>query len=130
MVAPGRKHLPFPFGSSFGPWNFHDIRNAKPPKLANLSCAFILVREPPADEFEVFSTGRIGKNRNARCDATFDEVRRFECSRAAGIKRYDNDVSDPYRFVDDERPSCGSQDRLPNRGNGNDDSRDQCEHDQ
>jgi hypothetical protein len=97
--------------------------------LANLFCAFIFVREPPADEFKVFSARRVGKNCDSRRDAAFHEVRCFERARAAGIKRYDNDVSDPNRFVDDERPSSGSQDWLPNRRNGNDGSRDQCEHD-
>ena len=50
LVAPWRKDLPFTFGSNFGPWNFHDVRYAKPSQLAILPCACILVGEPPADE--------------------------------------------------------------------------------
>jgi hypothetical protein len=114
LVAPWRKHLTFTFGSSVGSGDFYNIRHAKRRQLANLPCGRILVREPPADELVVFSTRRIGKNRNARRDAALHEVRRFERPRAAGIKRYDDDVSGRDRFVDDERPSCGSQNRLPN----------------
>src|SRR6516164_7182322 len=44
LVAPWRKHLAFAFGSSLGAGDLHDIRHAKPPQLANLSCASILVR--------------------------------------------------------------------------------------
>jgi hypothetical protein len=44
------------------------------------------------------------------------EVRRFECTRAIGIKRHDDDIRGRDWFVDDERPSCGSQNRLPNGG--------------
>jgi hypothetical protein len=46
LVASWRKDLPFTFGSNFGPWNFHDVRYANPPQLANLPCACILVGEP------------------------------------------------------------------------------------
>src|SRR5262245_1660168 len=53
------------------------------------------------------------------------EVCRFERSRAAGIKCCDDGVGGRDRLVDDERPSCGSQNRLPNGGNSNG----QCEHD-
>ena len=109
LVAPRRKHLAFAFGSSFGSGDLHDIRHAKPPQLANLPCASILVREPPADELVVVSTRRVGKNRNARRDAALHEVRRFERARAAGSKRYDDDVGGRDWLVDDERPSCGSQ---------------------
>ena len=76
-----------------------------------------------------FSTRRIGKNRNSRRDAALHEIRRFERPRAAGIKRYDDDVGGRDRFVNNERPSCGSQNRLPNGGNGNDGSRGQCNDD-
>ena len=55
-------------------------------------CARIIVREPSADELVVFSTRRVGKHRDPCCDAALHEIRRFECPRAAGIKRYDNDV--------------------------------------
>ena len=87
LVAPRGKHLAFAFGSGFGYGDLHDIRHAKPPQLANLPCASILVREPPADELVVISTRRIGKNRNARRDAALHEVCRFERPRAAGSKR-------------------------------------------
>ena len=76
----------------------------------------------------VFSTRRVGKNRNARRDAAFDEVRRFERARAAGSKRYDDDVSGRDWLADDERPSCGSQNRLPNGGYSNDGSGGHCNH--
>src|SRR6516165_11007877 len=66
LVAPWRKHLAFAFGSSFGSGDLQDIRHAKPPQLANLSRASILVRESPADELVVFPARRVGKNRNAR----------------------------------------------------------------
>ena len=86
LVAPWRKHLTFTFGSNVGSGDLHDIRHAKPPQLANLPCARILVREPPADELVVFSTRRVGKNRNSRRDAALHEVCRFERPRAAGIR--------------------------------------------
>jgi hypothetical protein len=44
---------------------------------------------------------------------------RFERARAAGIMRYRNGVSYSNGLVDDNRPSCGVQNRLPNRGNSN-----------
>ena len=128
LVAPWRKHLIFSFGSSFGYGDLHDIRDAKPPQLANLPCGPILIREPPADELVIISTRRVGKNRYSRRDAALHEVCRFERPRAAGIRRYDDDVGGHDRFVDDERPSCGSQNRLPNGGNSNDGSRGQCDH--
>ena len=83
LLAPRRKHLALTFGSSFGYGNLHDIHDAKQRQLTNLPCASILVREPPADELVVVSTRRIGKNRNARCDAALHEVRRFERASAA-----------------------------------------------
>src|ERR1700730_19429004 len=99
-VAPWRKNLAFTFGSNVGSGDLHDIRHAKPPQLANLRCARILIGEPPADELVVFSTRRVAKNCNSRRDAASHEVRRFERPGATGINRYDDD--------DDERPSCGS----------------------
>jgi hypothetical protein len=78
LVAPRWKHLAFTFGSSLGSGDLQNIRNAQQPQLANLPCARILVREPSADELVVFSTRRVGKNRNARCNAAVHEVRRFE----------------------------------------------------
>jgi hypothetical protein len=113
LVAPWRKHLTFTFGSNVGSGDLHDIRHAKRPQLANLPCAPILVREPPADELVVFCARRVAKNRNSLCDATLHEVRRFERPGATGLRRYDDDVGRRDRFVDDERPSCGSQSRLP-----------------
>jgi hypothetical protein len=38
LVAPWRKHLTFSFGPNFGYGDLHDIRDAKPPQLANLPC--------------------------------------------------------------------------------------------
>jgi hypothetical protein len=108
LVAPWRKNLAFTFGSNIGSGDLHDIRNAKPPQLANLPCARILVGQPPADELVVFSTRTVAKNRNALCDAALHEVRRFERPGATGLRRYDDDVGGRDRFVDDERPSCGS----------------------
>src|SRR6516164_11301162 len=117
LVAPRRKQLGFTFGSNVASGDLQDIRHAKPPQLADLPCTRILVRQPPADELVVFSTRRAGKNRNSRRDAALHEIRSFERPRAAGTKRYDDDVSGRDRFVDDERPSCGSQNRLPSGGN-------------
>ena len=128
LVAPWRKHLTCTLGSSVGSGDLHDIRHAKPPQLANLLCARVLVREPPADELVILSTRRIAKNRNSRRDAALHEVRRFERPRAAGIKRYDNDVGGRNRLVNDKRPSCGSQNRLPNGRNNNDGRRSQYNH--
>ena len=87
LVAPHRKYLAFAFGSSFGYEDLHDIRHAKPPQLANLPCACILVGESPADELVVVSLGGSVKNCNARCDASLYEVRRFERARSPGSKR-------------------------------------------
>ena len=78
LVAPWRKHLGLTFASSVGSGDLHDIRHAKPSQLANLPCTRILVREPPADELVVFSTRRVGKNRNSRRDAALHEIRCFE----------------------------------------------------
>lgn len=77
LVAPWRKNLAFTFGPNVDSGDLHDIRHAKPPQLANLSCARILVREPPADELVVYSTRRVAKNRNSRRDAAMHEVRRL-----------------------------------------------------
>jgi hypothetical protein len=128
LVAPWRKHLTFTFGSNVSSGDLHDIRHAKPPQLANLPCARILVREPPADELVVFSTRRVHKNRNSLCDAALHEVRRFKRPGATGLSRYDDDISGRDRFVDDKRPTCGSQNRLPKGANRNDRNRGQCDH--
>ena len=69
LVAPWRKHLTYTFGPNVGSRDLHDVRHAKPPQVANLPCARILIRESPADELVVFSTRRVGKNRNSRRDA-------------------------------------------------------------
>jgi hypothetical protein len=123
-----RENLGFTFGSTFSSGDLYDIHHAQPPQLANLTCARINVREPPADELVVFSTRRVGKNRNSRQDAALHEVRRFEHPRAAGIKRFNDEVCRRQRFVDNERPSCGSQSWLPDEGNRNDGARGQCDH--
>jgi hypothetical protein len=70
--------MAFAIGSSFAFGDLHNIRHAKQSQLANLPCAAILVREPSADELVVISARRVGKNRNARRDALFHEVGRFE----------------------------------------------------
>ena len=124
LVAPWRKCLTFSFGSNIGSGgDLHDICDTKPPQLASLRCGPILIREPPANEFVIFSTRKIGKNRYSRCDAALHEVCRFQRPRAAGIRRYDDDVGGHDWFIDDEGPSCGSQDRPPNGGNSSDRSR-------
>jgi hypothetical protein len=128
LVAPLWKNQAFTFGSILRSGNFHDVRYAKPTELANLPCACILVREAPPDKLEIFSTRGVGKDGNSRRNAALHEVRRFKRSCAIGIKRYDNGVSNPNRFVDDERPSCSSQNSFPNRRNGNDGSHDEGEH--
>ena len=128
LVAPWRKRLAFSFGSDVGSGDLHHIRHAKPSQLTNLPCSRIFVRESPADELVVFSTRRVGKDRNSRRDAALHEIGRFERPRTAGIKRYDDDVSGRDRFVDDERPSCSSQNRIPNGGKGNDGSHCQRDH--
>jgi hypothetical protein len=69
----------------------------------------------------------MGKNRNPLRGAALHEVCRFERPRAAGIKRHDDDIGARKRLVDDERPPCGSQNRLPNGENGNDGSRGQSD---
>jgi hypothetical protein len=48
------------------------------------------------------------------------EVRRFERTSAARIKRHDDVIGGHDRLVDDERPSWGAQNRLPNGRNSND----------
>ena len=128
LVAPWRKRLAFSFGSDVGSGDLHHIRHAKPSQLTNLPRSRIFVGESPADELVVFSARRVGKDRDSRCDAALHEIRRFERPRTAGIKRYDDDVGGRDRFVDDKRPSCGSQNRLPNGGNSNDGGRGQCDH--
>jgi hypothetical protein len=56
------------------------------------------------------------------------EVRRFEHPGATGIERYNDDVGGRDRFVYDERPSSGSQNRLPKGASSNDRKRGQCDH--
>ena len=128
LIAPWWKHLSFTFGSSVGSGDFYNIRHTKRSQLANLPRARILMREPPADELVIFSTRRVAKNRNPRRDAALHEIRRFERPRAAGMKRYDDDVGGRDRLVDDERPTCGSQNRLPYGRNSNDASHCQRDH--
>ncbi len=127
LITPGRKHLAFTLGADVGSGDFHDIRHAKPLQLANLPCARILIREPPADELMVFSTRRVGKNRNPRRDAALHEVRGFERPGTAGIGRYDDSIRRRNRLVDHERPSGGAQNRLPKGGNRNGASRSQSD---
>ena len=76
----------------------------------------------------VFSTRRVGKNRNSRRDAALHEIRRFERLRTAATRYYDDDVGACDWFVDDERPSCGSQDRLLKGASSNDGSGGHCNH--
>ena len=121
LVAPLRKHLTFTFGSNLGSADLDDIGHAEPPQFANLPCARILVREPAAHELVIFSTRRVGKNRNSLRDVALREVRRFESPRAAGIKRYDDDVGGRDRFIDNESPSCCSKKGPANGENSNDD---------
>src|ERR1700757_1243772 len=92
LVAPWRKPLAFSFGSDVGSGDLHHIRHAKPSQLTNLPRSRIFVREPPADELVVFSTRRVGKDRNSRRDAALHEIRRFERPRAADTRYYDDDV--------------------------------------
>jgi hypothetical protein len=89
LVAPWRKHLSFTFGSDLGSGDLHDIRHAKQLQLANLPCARILVRGPPADELVVFSTRWIGKNCNARRDG--------QCSRRIEIDTWGTSVADDLK---------------------------------
>jgi hypothetical protein len=105
LVAPSREHLAFTFGPNVGSRYFHDIRHTKPPQLADLRCARILVRKSPANEFVIFATRRVGKNCDPRRDTALNEVCRFERPGTARIKRYDDDVSRRNRLVDDERPA-------------------------
>ncbi len=128
LVAPWRKHLAFTLGSNVGSGDFHDIRHAEPYQLPNLPCARILVRQPAPDKFVIFPARRVGKNRNARRDAALHEVRHFQRPGAGGIERYDDDVGWRDGLIDDERPSCGSQNGLPDGRHSNDGSRGRCDH--
>ena len=76
----------------------------------------------------ILKANSFGKNCNSRRDAALHEVRRFERPRAAGCCGYDDDVGWRDRLVDDERPACSSEKRLPNEGNSDNGSRDQCDH--
>lgn len=104
-------------GSSVCSGDLHDILHAEQLELPNLPGGPILVRKSPTDKLEVLPTWRVGKNRNSGRDAGLDEVRRFECTGAIGVGRYDDDVGGRNRFGRDQRPSCGSQKRLPDGGN-------------
>jgi len=95
LVTTWWEHLTFQLGSG----DLHDIRHAKPTQLANLPCSRILVWEPPADEFLVFVTRRVLKNRNSFRDAAQNEIRRFEHPGTAGIRRDDNDIGRRDRFM-------------------------------
>jgi hypothetical protein len=118
LVAPLRKRLTFVTRSrDLG--DVHDICHAKRRQLANLPCPFILMGKPTAAELLLFSVGRLIKNRNSLRDASLHEICRFERPGGAGIKGQDDDIGRGDRFaVNDEGPACGSQDRLPNRTNG------------
>jgi hypothetical protein len=128
LVAPWWKRLAFSFGPDVSSGNLNDIRDAKRPQLTNLPRGRILVTKPPVDELTVFYARRVDKNRNSRRDATLHEVCRFERARTTEIRRYDDDVRGRERFVHDERPSCGSQRRFLNGGNGNEGSRGRCDY--
>jgi hypothetical protein len=126
-VAPRRKNMTFTFGSSFISGNLHDIRYAK--ELPNLPCRRILVGKPTADKLKVLSADRVDKDRNSRRNAALQEIRGLQCPRTTRIKRYDDDIRRRNRLVDDERPSCGSQNWLPNSGNSKIGSRGHCDDD-
>src|SRR5215471_2365607 len=121
LIAPLRKHLILrTFVFNVGSGNLHDVVHAKQSQLASLPCGCILVREPPADELEVFFMRRVGKNCNSRRYAAFYEVRCFERTRAAGIKRYNDDIGGSDWVADHKRPSCSSQKWAPRRSNSED----------
>jgi hypothetical protein len=96
LVAPWRKNLTFTFGARLGSGNLHDIR----------PCAYILKGQPPPDELEVLSARvrGVGKDRNSRRYTALHEIRGLQRARGAGISRYNNDISDPNRFVDRRAP--------------------------
>ena len=68
------------------------------------------------------------KSTRARTRRDRRQIRRFERPCAADTRYYDDDVGGCDWFVDDERPSCGSQNRLPNGGYSNDGSGGHCNH--
>lgn len=96
LVAPWGKNLAFTFGSGFVSWNLHDIRYAKPSQLPNLPCCEIFTAQPPTDELKIFSTRRVGKNRDARYAAAMHEVyclhgsRSFASSRSSRRRNHRN----------------------------------------
>ena len=129
LIAPLRKHLRLrTFVFNVASRDLHDILHAKRSELASLPFSRIFVRQSPANELEVFSTRRVGKNSNPRCDAALNEVRRFERAHAPCVKRYYNHVCGRDRVADDKRPSRSSQEWASHGGNSNDGSRRQCAH--
>jgi len=120
LVGPRWKDVAFTFRSSFGPGNLNDIRYAKPPQLAHLPCGSILVRQPSSYKFKILSTRRVCEDRDSRRDAALDQVRCFQRTRASGISRNNDDICWRKWLVDHKRPSCGSQNGIPNGGNSYD----------
>jgi hypothetical protein len=79
----------FTFGSTFRWVNFYDIGYSRPTKLGSLpSC--ILAREPCR---KIFSW--VGKDGDSRPDPLCMGPPLQGLLRAIGVKRYDNDVSNP-----------------------------------
>ena len=127
LIAPPRKRLAFAFRSGIESRDLQDVVHFERSQLANLPRALIFIGEPAADEFPILSAWRISKNRDLLRDTILYKICSFECSRAAGVKRHDDDVRPTNWLVDDKCPSDGSQDRRPNGGNGSDSS--QCQRD-
>ena len=92
LIAPRRQSQDFIVSSGFGSRNLLDVCDAKPSQLPNLRCGFVHVGESSADKLKIFSTGRIGENRNLRCYAAMHEICRLQCPGAKGASRDDNDV--------------------------------------
>jgi hypothetical protein len=130
LVAPWRKNLTFTFGARLRSGNLHDIRYAKRVKSADLPCACVLIGQSPPDELELLSARGVGEDRNSRRYTALHEIRGLQRARGARIRRYDNDVGEPDRFIDDKRPSRGPQNWLSNGRYRNDGGRGQCDHDQ
>lgn len=116
LVAPVGKHATFVLASGYRPRDQLDAFHAKRTQLANGSRGGVFVGDPSAEEFTIDGPGRVRENGDSSRHPGVNEVGGFEHSGATCLTRHDDDVGPLERIFDDQRPTSGSQNGRPNRG--------------